>query len=78
VADGKVYITDEDGDVAVLKAGKKMELISEINMGNAIYTTPYAKDGVLYIASRTTLFAIEGNEKPAPPKPKAEAGKSSR
>ena len=26
VADGKVYIGDEDGDVAILKAGKTMEL----------------------------------------------------
>ena len=27
-------------------------------MGSAVYTTPVAKDGVLYIASRNTLFAI--------------------
>jgi outer membrane protein assembly factor BamB len=59
VVDGKVFLTDEDGDVAILKAGTKMELIAEINMGNAIYTTPNVRDGVLYIASRTTLFAIE-------------------
>ena len=58
VADGKVYIGDEDGDVAVLKAGKKMELIFEVNMGSAVYTTPVAKDSVLYIASRNVLFAI--------------------
>jgi len=58
VADGKVYIGDEDGDVAILKAGKEKELINEINMGSAIYTTPQAKDGVLYIVSRNTLFAI--------------------
>ncbi len=58
VADGKVYIGDEDGDVAVLKAGKKMELLYETNMGAAVYTTPVAKDGVIYIASRTKLFAL--------------------
>ena len=58
VADGKVYIGDEDGDVAILKAGKQMELIFEVNMGSAVYTTPVAKDGVLYIASRNVLFAI--------------------
>ena len=58
VADGKVYIGDEDGDVAILKAGKKKELIYETNMGSAVYTTPVAKNGVLYIASRNTLFAI--------------------
>ena len=58
VADGKVYIGDEDGDLAILKAGKEKELIFETNMGSAVYTTPVAKDGVLYIASRNTLFAI--------------------
>ena len=58
VADGKIYIGDEDGDVAILKAGKEKELIFETNMGSAVYTTPVAKDGVLYIASRNMLFAI--------------------
>ena len=54
----KVYIGDEDGDVAVLRAGREMELIYEVNMGSSVYTTPMPKDGVLYIASRNTLFAI--------------------
>ena len=58
VADGKVYIGDEDGDVDVLKAGKTLELLHETNLGSAVYTTPVAHDGVLYIASRNTLFAI--------------------
>jgi outer membrane protein assembly factor BamB len=60
VADGKVYIGDEDGDLAVLKAGKKMELLHESNLGAAVYTTPVAADGVIYVSSRTKLFAIAG------------------
>ena len=59
VADGKVYLGDEDGDIAILKAGKTMELLNEINLGSAVYTTPVAKDGVLYITTRNRLFAIE-------------------
>jgi len=59
VADGKVYIGDEDGDIAVLKTGTKMELIHEVNMGAAVYTTPVAHDGTIYVASRTKLFAIK-------------------
>jgi outer membrane protein assembly factor BamB len=58
VVDGKVYIGDEDGDVTVLKTGKKLEVIAEINMGNAVYTTPVAKNGVLYIVNRSRLFAV--------------------
>ena len=59
VADGKVYLGDEDGDVAILKAGKEMELLDEVNLGSAVYTTPVARDGVLYIASRNMLFALQ-------------------
>jgi outer membrane protein assembly factor BamB len=58
VVDGKVYIGDEDGDVAILKAGKQFELIREINMGTSVYTTPVAKNGVMYVTNRSTLFAI--------------------
>jgi outer membrane protein assembly factor BamB len=59
VADGKVYIGDEDGDIAVLREGRKMELLHEVNMGAAVYTTPVAMDGTIYVASRTRLFAIK-------------------
>jgi outer membrane protein assembly factor BamB len=63
VVDGKVYLGDEDGDVAILKAGKTMELLHEINMGSAVYTTPVAKSGVLYVNNRSTLFALTNSNK---------------
>ncbi len=74
VADGKVYLGDEDGDIAVLEAGKKKKLIGEYNMGASVYTTPVVKDGVLYVASRTTLFALQDG---IPAKPKAPEAKAS-
>ncbi|MEX0866413.1 MAG: PQQ-binding-like beta-propeller repeat protein [Pirellulales bacterium] len=58
IVDGKVYIGDEDGDVAIFKHGKEMDLINEINMGNSIYSSPVVANGILYIANRTHLFAI--------------------
>ena len=60
-ADGKVYLGDEDGDVAVLKAGKEMKVISEIDMGNSVYSTPVPANGVLYIMTRSALYAIAGS-----------------
>ncbi len=66
VADGKVYLGDEDGDVAILKHGKKMELLAEINMGAAVYTTPVAKDGVLFLMTRNRLFALRQGANPPP------------
>jgi outer membrane protein assembly factor BamB len=70
-ADGKVYIGDEDGDVAVLRAGKKLEVLHEVNMGAAVYTTPVAQDGVLYVMSRDSLFAIQNGIAPKTPAPQA-------
>ncbi|MCH9002306.1 MAG: pyrrolo-quinoline quinone, partial [Planctomycetes bacterium] len=61
VVDGKVLLGDEDGDVVVLEHGKKMKEIATINMDNAVYTTPVASNGVLYITNRRALFAIQGN-----------------
>jgi outer membrane protein assembly factor BamB len=58
VADGKVYLGDEDGDLAIFQAGKELKQLSEINMGSAAYGTPVAANGVLYIMTRNTLYAI--------------------
>jgi outer membrane protein assembly factor BamB len=58
LADGKLYLGDEDGDVVVLAEGREKRVIAETNMGRAVYTTPAAHDGVLFIATRAELFAI--------------------
>jgi outer membrane protein assembly factor BamB len=58
IVDGKVYIGDEDGDIAIFKLSKKKELLNEVTIGNSVYSTPVFANNVLYIASRTTLFAI--------------------
>jgi outer membrane protein assembly factor BamB len=58
IVDGKVYIGDEDGDVAVFKHDRKMELIAENSCGNSVYSSPIVANGVLYIANKSTLFAI--------------------
>jgi outer membrane protein assembly factor BamB len=58
VADGKVYLGDEDGDVVVLQAGKALKKIAEINMGSAVYSTPVPANGVLFVMNTSQLFAI--------------------
>jgi hypothetical protein len=40
-----------------LSAEKKE--IAEINVGSAVYTTPIAANGRIYIANRNRLFCIE-------------------
>lgn len=66
VADGKVYLGDEDGDLVVLKAGRTLEKLAEVNLGNAIYTRPLAKDGVLYVVTASKLFALAEGAGPKP------------
>ena len=58
LADGKVYLGDEDGDVVVLRAGKKLKVLAEMNMGSSVYSTAVPANGMLFIASRSQLFAL--------------------
>jgi outer membrane protein assembly factor BamB len=59
IVDDKVYIGDEDGDVAIFRlTPEQHEPIAEINMGNSVYSTPIVANNVLYIANKTHLFAI--------------------
>jgi outer membrane protein assembly factor BamB len=74
VADGRVYIGDEDGDVAILKAGQTKQLLAEPSMGLSVYSTPVAKDGVLYILGRNRLFALEQGASGQPSTRRAPAG----
>lgn len=59
IADGRVYIGDEDGDVSVFEFGPdNKEPIEEINMGSSVYSTPVAADGTIFISTKDKLFAI--------------------
>lgn len=62
IVDGKVYIGDEDGDIAIFKHGPKMELIAENTCNNSVYSTPIVANGVLFIANKSTLYAIGNKE----------------
>ena len=59
VVDGKVFLGDEDGDIVVLRAGREMEELAELNMGASVYSTPVVRDGVMYILTRNRLWAIQ-------------------
>ena len=64
IADGKVYIGDEDGDITVFALAKEKEILAEINMGNSVYSTPIVAGDTLYIANKSHLFAIREGAKP--------------
>ena len=58
IADNKIYIGDEDGDITIFELSKEQKQIAEINLGSALYTTPIAANDKIFIANRTKLFAI--------------------
>lgn len=76
VIDGKLYLGDEDGDVVVMQTGKVKKLLTEVNMGSSVYSTPVPANGAIFIANRNQLFALaEGAASPsaAAPAPAATA-----
>jgi outer membrane protein assembly factor BamB len=75
IVDGKVYIGDEDGDIAIFRhspdpqeamkddGGEMVPFYGEINLGAAVYSTPIVAGNVLYVSNQRSLFAIaEGAE----------------
>lgn len=65
IVEDKVYVGDEDGDVTVFRLspsplGEQLP-INEINMGTSVYQTPIVANNVLYIPTKSRLFAIENH-----------------
>ena len=60
VADGKVYLGNEDGYMTIIPATKEYseENVTEVDMTAQIYSSAIAANGVLYVATHTHLFAI--------------------
>jgi outer membrane protein assembly factor BamB len=58
VADGKVYVGTRRGDLWVFAARKEKEILATIDLGSGMMATPVAANGVLYIATMQTLYAV--------------------
>jgi len=58
IAEGRIYLGDEDGDVVILQAGRVKKVLGEIAMGTSVYSTPVPANGVLYISDRSHLYAL--------------------
>lgn len=70
IVEDKVYIGDEDGEMAIFRHSDDPEVAMENgepasgtrNMGNSVYSTPIISDNTLFISNRTHLFAIAQEE----------------
>ena len=57
-ADGKIYLSSEDGEIFVVKAGPKYELLATNQMGEVLMATPAISDGMIFVRGQHTVFAI--------------------
>ena len=57
-SDGKIYLSNEDGEILVVSAGDKFTHIATNTMGEMLMATPALSDGVMYVRSSESLFAI--------------------
>jgi outer membrane protein assembly factor BamB len=57
-ADGKIYLSNEDGEMLVISAGEKFAHLGTNSMGELLMATPALSEGVMYVRSAASVFAI--------------------
>ncbi|HEX8029143.1 MAG TPA: PQQ-binding-like beta-propeller repeat protein, partial [Vicinamibacterales bacterium] len=57
-ADGKIYLSNEDGEMLVVEAGPVFKHLASNTMGETIMSTPALSDGMMFVRAASTLFAI--------------------
>jgi len=64
-SDNKIYLSSEDGDVFVVKAGPKYELLATNPVGEVMMATPALNSGLLIVRGVNHLFAFGESATPA-------------
>jgi outer membrane protein assembly factor BamB len=57
-ADGRIYLTSEDGDIIVIAAGREFKKLGSSSVGELVMATPALSDGTMFVRGVSTLFAI--------------------
>src|SRR6201988_175719 len=58
LADGKIYITNEDGLTTAVAAGPKVEVLAEDPLNDYVLSSPAISEGRIYIRTGQHLYAI--------------------
>ena len=58
LADGKIYITNEDGVTSVVKAGPAFEVLAENDFDDYTLSSPAVSEGQIFFRTRNFLYAI--------------------
>jgi len=57
-ADGKIYVTGENGFVVVLEQGHKLNILAKNDLGDSVIATPAIADGRLYFRTKEKILCI--------------------
>jgi outer membrane protein assembly factor BamB len=57
-ADGKIYLSNEDGEMLVVEAGTTFKHLATNSIGESLMATPALSQGVMYVRGSRTLFAV--------------------
>ena len=57
-ADGKIYLLSETGEMYVLRAGRKAEILAKNDLGERFLASPAISGGTIFLRSDNTLFAV--------------------
>jgi outer membrane protein assembly factor BamB len=63
LADGKIYITNEDGLTTVIKAGPEFEVLAENDLKDYTLSSPAISEGQLFMRTATHLYCIGQRKK---------------
>jgi outer membrane protein assembly factor BamB len=58
VADGKLYVTNEDGVTMVVQAGPAFQALAENDLGEYTLSSPAISEGQIFIRTESALYAI--------------------
>ncbi|HET9524605.1 MAG TPA: PQQ-binding-like beta-propeller repeat protein [Pyrinomonadaceae bacterium] len=58
LADGKIYVTNEEGLTTVIQAGPKFEVLAENALEDFVLSSPAISDGRIFIRTSQHLYAI--------------------
>jgi hypothetical protein len=65
-ADGRIYFTNEEGDVEVIKAGPVFESLATNCLGDPCLATPAICAGLFIVRTQHFVFGIGKSQRPKP------------
>ncbi|PYR27739.1 MAG: hypothetical protein DMF98_04985 [Acidobacteria bacterium] len=65
LADGKIYVTNEDGKTVVIKAGPAFEVLAENDLDDYTLSSPAVSEGQIFIRTAKHLYCVGKRQRTA-------------